>query len=154
MQNHFSFSTGSWLNWSDEAPAPQQQEEEQETETEDSQSIDSDHSSDFFFNFSPEIERMIIKTRAKFLEKLEAEIERDNETFRLLGICFRDQRPLENNEMQQFASIVLRDGLVDLDRIEKQIEKDEAIFKQLQARANKNKRKNKNNKQRKNSPTI
>jgi hypothetical protein len=84
---------------------------------------------------------MIIKTRAKFLEKLEAEIERDNETFRLLGICFRDQRPLENNEMQQFASIVLRDGLVDLDLIEKQIEKDEAILKQLQAKTKKNKRK-------------
>ena len=126
------------MNWYDEAPAPKQ-EEEQETETEDSQSIDSDHSSDFFFNFSPEIERMIIKTRAKFLEKLEAEIERDNETFRLLGICFRDQRPLENNEMQQFASIVLRDGLVDLDRIEKQIAKDEAILKQLQAKAKINK---------------
>ena len=61
---------------------------------------------------------MIIKTRANFLEKLEAEIDRDNETFRLLGICFRDQRPFENNEMQQFASIVLRDGLVDLERIE------------------------------------
>ena len=133
IQNVFSFSTGSWLNWSDEAPAPQQQQET-ETETEDSQSIDSDHSSDFFFNFSPEIERMIIKTRAKFLEKLEAEIERDNETFRLLGICFRDQRPLENNEMQQFASIVARDGLVDLDRIEKQIAKDEAILKQFQVK--------------------
>ena len=140
INNVFSFSTGSWLNWSDEAPAPQQQqqeEEEQETETEDSQSIDSDHSSDFFFNFSPEIERMIIKTRAKFLEKLEAQIERDNETFRLLGLCFRDQRPLENNEMQQFASIVLRDGLVDLDRIEKQIAKDEAILKQFQLKVNK-----------------
>ena len=66
IQNVFSFSTGSWLNWSDEAPAPQQQETE--TETEDSQSIDSDHSSDYFFKFSPEIERMIIKTRATFLE--------------------------------------------------------------------------------------
>jgi hypothetical protein len=77
---------------------------------------------------------MIIKTRAKFLEKLEAEIERDNETFRLLVrlLGFRDQRPLENNELQQFASIVLRDGLVDLDRIEKQIAKDEAILQKLQ----------------------
>jgi hypothetical protein len=50
IQTVFSFSTGSWLNWSDEAPAPQQQQQqEEETETEDSQSIDSDHSSDFFF---------------------------------------------------------------------------------------------------------
>ena len=74
---------------------------------------------------------MIIKTRATYLEKLEAQLERDNETFRLLGICFRDQRPLENNEMQQFASIVLRDGLVDLGRIEKQIAEDEASFKPI-----------------------
>ena len=90
INNVFSFSTGSWLNWSDEAPAPQQQqqEEEQETESEESQSMNSDHSSDFFHNFSPEIERMIIKTRANFLEKLEAEIEQDNLTFKLLGKCF------------------------------------------------------------------
>ena len=33
INNVFSFSTGSWLNWSDEAPAPQQQPE-QEPETE------------------------------------------------------------------------------------------------------------------------
>ena len=65
IQNVFSFSTGSWLNWSDDAPAPQQQQET-EAETEDSQSIDSDHSSDFFFNFSPEIERMIIKFGQSF----------------------------------------------------------------------------------------
>ena len=86
---------------------------------------------------------MIIKTRVTFLENLEAEIERDNETFRLLGICFRDQRPLENNEMQQFASIVCRDGLVDLDRIEKQIAQDETILNKLQAKANKKQEKTK-----------
>ena len=56
IQNVFSFSTGSWLNWSDEAPAPQQQQET-ETDSEESQSIDSDHSSDLFHNFSPEIEK-------------------------------------------------------------------------------------------------
>ena len=37
--------------------------------------------------------------------------------------------------MKQFASIVLRDGLVDLCRIEAQIAKDEAILKHMQAKA-------------------
>ena len=129
INNVFSFSTGSWSHWSDESEKP---EEHFDSESEESQSIDSDHSSDFWFNWSPEIDKMIIKTRATYLEKLEAQIERDNETFRLLGICFRDQRPLENNEMQQFASIVLRDGLVDLDRIEAQIAKDEVTLQKLQ----------------------
>ena len=135
INNVFSFSTGSWLNWSDEAPASEKPEEHVDSESEESQSIDSDHSSDFWFNWSPEIDKMIIKTRATYLEKLEAQIERDNETFRLLGLCFRDQRPLENNEMQQFASIVLRDGLVDLDRIEAQIAKDEVTLQKLQVKA-------------------
>ena len=56
INNVFSFSTGSWLNWSDEAPAPQQQqEEEQETESEESQSMNSDHSSDFFTTLAPKL---------------------------------------------------------------------------------------------------
>ena len=131
INNVFSFSTGSWLNWSDEAPASKQEEEHFDSESEESQSIDSDHSSDVWYNWNPEINKTIIKTRATYLEKLEAEIERDNETFRLLGICFRDQRPLENNEMKQFASIVLTDGLVDLGRIEEQIAKDEANLKPI-----------------------
>ncbi len=80
---------------------------------------------------------MIINTRATYFKKLEAGIEKDNLTFELLGKCFLDQRPLQNQEMKQFASIVLRDGLVDLDRIEKQIAKDEAILKQLQAKVKK-----------------
>ena len=80
IQNVFSFSTGAWLNWSDESKQP---EEHSDSESEESQSMDSDHSSDFWFNWSPEIDKMIIKTRATYLEKLEAEIERDNETFRL-----------------------------------------------------------------------
>ena len=71
INTFFSFSTGSWLDWSDEQPAKQQ---EQETETEDSQSIDSDHSSDFFFNFSPEVEHLIIKNRATYLTQLEENI--------------------------------------------------------------------------------
>ena len=132
IQNVFSFSTGAWLNWSDEAPASEKPEEHFDSESEESSTIDSDDSSDFFYHWSPEIDKMIIKTRATYLEKLEAQIERDNETFRLLGLCFRDQRPLENNEMQQFASIVLRDGLVDLDRIEKQVAEDEANLKPIQ----------------------
>ena len=141
IQNVFSFSTGAWLNWSDESPDSEtpvlthrvedQREEHFDSESEESQSIDSDHSSDFWYNWNPEIDKMIIKTRATYLEKLEAGIERDNETFRLLGLCFRDQRPLENNEMQQFASIVLRDGLVELGRIEAQIAKDEANLKPI-----------------------
>ncbi len=62
INNVFSLSTGSWLNWSDEAPVERQLEED--TETEDSQSIDSDHSSNFWYHWSPEIDRMVIKTRA------------------------------------------------------------------------------------------
>ena len=59
IQNVFSFSTGSWLNWSDEAPAPQQQQEQQETETdsEESQSMNSDHSSDFFTTSAPKLKK-------------------------------------------------------------------------------------------------
>ena len=75
---------------------------------------------------------MIIKTRANFLEKLEAQIARDGVTFELLGKCFLDQRPVPTIEMKQFASIVLRDGLVDISRIEKQIAEDEKHFKQNQ----------------------
>ena len=73
INTFFSFSTGSWLDWSDEQPAKQQ---EQENETEDSQSIDSDHSSDFFFNFSPEVEHQIIKNRATYLTQLEENIKK------------------------------------------------------------------------------
>ena len=55
IHNVFSFSTGSWLNWSDEARAPQQQQQETETESEESQSMNSDHSSDFFTALAPEL---------------------------------------------------------------------------------------------------
>ncbi len=52
FNNVLSFSTGSWLDWSDEAPVQkeeeEEEEEEEETDTENSQSTDSDHSSDFF----------------------------------------------------------------------------------------------------------
>ena len=68
----FSFSTGSWLKWDDEAPALNQEEK-----SEDDQSIDSDHSSDFFHNFNPQIERMIIARRAVFLQNLEEQIAKD-----------------------------------------------------------------------------
>ncbi len=64
INNVFSFSTGSWLTWSDEAPV--EKEEAEETETEDSQSIDSDHSSDFFYNFSPDIEDILLKIGQTF----------------------------------------------------------------------------------------
>ena len=67
IQNVFSFSTGSWLNWSDESKQP---EEHFQSESEESQSIDSDHSSDFWYHWSPEIDKMIIKTRATYLENL------------------------------------------------------------------------------------
>ena len=60
---------------------------------------------------------------------------KDNLTFELLGKCFLDQRPVPTIEMKQFASIVLRDGLVELDRIEKQIAEDEATMKRAMKRA-------------------
>ena len=82
IQKEFSFSTGSWLNWSDESKQP---DEHFDSESEESQSIDSDDSSDFWYHWSPEIDRMIIKTRATYLEKLEAGIARDGVTFELLG---------------------------------------------------------------------
>ena len=127
----FSFSTGSWLNWSDEAPASKQLEEHYNSESEESQSIDSDDSSDFWYHWSPEIDRMIIARRAIYLTELETQIARDEVTFELSGKCFLDQRPLPDTKMKQFASIVLRDGLVDLDRIEKQIAEDEANLKPI-----------------------
>ena len=43
IQNVFSFSTGAWLNWSDEAPASEKPEEHFDSESEEgSESIDSD----------------------------------------------------------------------------------------------------------------
>ena len=74
---------------------------------------------------------MITARRAIYLTELETQIARDEVTFELLGKCFLDQRPLPDTEMKQFASIVLRDGLVDLDRIEKQIAEDEANLKTI-----------------------
>ena len=133
--NNFSFATGSWLKWHDEAPTTTQEEKQEEEEDEESQSIDSDHSSNFFHNWSPTVDKMIIDRRASFLQNLEAQIAKDNLTFELLGKCFLDQRPLQQTVMNQFASIVLRDGLVELDRIEKQIAEDEAILQKLQVKA-------------------
>ncbi len=50
--NSFSFATGSWLKWDDEAPTTIKEEESEET-----QSIDSDHSDDFWHNWNPTIEK-------------------------------------------------------------------------------------------------
>ena len=83
INQKFSFSIGSWLNWADEAPTLTLKEESEE-----SQSIDSDHSDDFWHNFNPQIEKMIIARRATYIQNLEAEIARDNLTFELLGKCF------------------------------------------------------------------
>ena len=74
IQNSFSFETGSWLKWSDESKQP---DEHSNSESEGSQSIDPDHSSDFWYHWSPEIDKMIIKTRATYLENLEAQIAQD-----------------------------------------------------------------------------
>ena len=52
---NFSFATGSWLKWDDEAPTLTQKEESEE-----SQSIDSDHTDDFWHNFNQTIEHMIV----------------------------------------------------------------------------------------------
>ncbi len=81
---------------------------------------------------------MTIARRATYLQSLEAEIARDGVTFELLGKFYLNQRPVPNTEMQQFASIILRDGLVDLGRIETQLAKDEAILKQIRVKVNKN----------------
>ena len=124
-------ATDSWLNWADEGNTRQLQQI-QEAKTEDDQSIDSDHSDDFWHNWNPTIEKMILARRATYIQNLEAEIARDNLTFELLGKCFLDQRPVPTIEMKQFASIVLRDGLVDISRIEKQIAEDEAKLNQAE----------------------
>ena len=79
LNQKFSFTTGSWLNWADEAPTLTQKEESEE-----SQSIDSDRSDDFFHNFNPQIEKMIIARRASFLQNLEEQIAKDNLTFKKL----------------------------------------------------------------------
>ena len=50
-------------------------------------------SSDFWYNWSPKIDLMIIKHRANYLVELEATIAKDNLTFELLGKCYLDQRP-------------------------------------------------------------
>ena len=63
--NSFSFATGSWLKWDDEAPTLTLKEESEE-----SQSIDSDHTDDFWHNFNQTIEHMIIARRASFLKTL------------------------------------------------------------------------------------
>ena len=76
---NFSFATGSWLKWDDEAPATNQEEESEE-----SQSIDSDHSDDFWHNWNPTIEHMIIARRASFLKNLEEQIAKDNLTLKKL----------------------------------------------------------------------
>ena len=102
ITNVFSFSTGSWLNWSDEPAPNQQQVFTQEAESEESQSIDSDHSSDFWHHWNPQIDKMIIARRATFLQNLEAEIAKDNLTLEIS----------------------------DLGRIERQIAKDETTLKQ------------------------
>ena len=75
--NNFSFATGSWLKWDEEAPTTMQEEK-----TEESQSIDSDHSSGFFHNWSPTIEKMIIARRAVFLQNLEEQIAKDEKHLR------------------------------------------------------------------------
>ena len=72
LNQKFSFTTGSWLNWADEAPTLTQKEESEE-----SQSIDSDHTDDFWHNWNPTIEKMIIARRASFLQNLEEQIAND-----------------------------------------------------------------------------
>ena len=75
ISTSFSFSTGSRLKWDEEAPT-----ENKEEESEESQSIDSDHSDDFFHNFNPTIEKMIIARRATYLKELEEQIAKDQKT--------------------------------------------------------------------------
>ena len=77
--NSFSFATGSWLKWDDEAPATNQEEESKE-----SQSIDSDHTDDFWHNFKQTIEHMIIARRATYLKELEERIAKDKLTLKKL----------------------------------------------------------------------
>ena len=79
IANVFSFCRGGCLNWDDEPPANQQHQphQEHEPETDDSQSIDSDHSSDFWYNWSPTVDRMTIARHAIYLNELEAQIARD-----------------------------------------------------------------------------
>ena len=79
LNQKFSFTTGSWLNWADEAPTLTQKEESEE-----SQSIDSDRSDDFFHNFNQTIEHMIIARRATYLKELEERIAKDNLTLKKL----------------------------------------------------------------------
>ena len=66
VANVFSSSRGGFLNWDDEPAAnqPHQPHQEHEPETDDSQSIDSDHSSNFWHNWSPTVDRMIVARHA------------------------------------------------------------------------------------------
>ncbi len=75
ISTSFSFSTGSWLKWDEGAPVFTQGSQDQratikEEESEETQSIDSDHSDDFWHNFNPQFERMIIARRATYLKEL------------------------------------------------------------------------------------
>ena len=76
VANVFSSSRGGFLNWDDEPAAnqPHQPHQEHEPETDDSQSIDSDHSSNFWHNWSPTVDRMIVARHATYLKELEAQI--------------------------------------------------------------------------------
>ena len=92
---NFSFSTGSWLKWDDEAPALTQEEK-----SEDDQSIDSDHSSDFFHNFNPTVEKMIIARRATYLKELEEQIAKDEAKIKPKPKPIKPKQKTHPREMQ------------------------------------------------------
>ena len=102
IRHKFSFSTGAWLNWADDPPAVltqrvEDQRENQEAESEESQSIDSDHSSDFWHNWSPTIDKMVIARRATFLQNFEAEIAKDKLTLEISDLV-RIERQIAKDE--------------------------------------------------------
>ena len=93
--NVFSSSRGGCLNWDDEPAAnqPHQPHQEHEPETDDSQSIDSDHSSDFWHNWSPTVDRMIVARHATYLKELEAQIAVGQATLQKVREQIKKQAP-------------------------------------------------------------
>ena len=112
IQKEFSFSTGSWLHWSDESKQP---EEHFQSESEESQSIDSDHSSDFWYHWSPEIDRMIIARRATHLKEFEEHIQN---TTKQVNTKIEQQRSgSQINELNLLGSILKNATPTFLERI-------------------------------------
>ena len=91
IANVFSFSRGGCLNWDDEPPANQPPQEQQETD--DSQSIDSDHSSNFWHNWSPAVDRVIVAHHTAYLEGLEGQIAKDEAIVQQVRETIKQQAP-------------------------------------------------------------